>query len=512
MQYTLADFYQYNQVPGLRLLTKPFDFSKICIASASYVEMPTDDFICSNELVLSTGAGCDTDKELYVQMIRFAAEAHASAIIYTLRDENYDIPDSAIAYADQMKMPIFYMPWEYRLSDVHAFVVQQIQDKKLQVYQQIQNTLFSLFFDSRSLDCAAGELSEAFGVPVVVLDRLGRREGSGRLQPSYDAEAEKIEIRMNGELSGWLCLYEPEVCRELLSNLDALEKFVLSPLSLWFYRKNLEDMTVMKLKNNFVWDLANGNYDSLEEMSRQGRKLNFDLNCPYTCALLQVAAREPECQIQEYSDEAARSVTAIETTLLETGRSMNLRLMVADRNLHFLLYVENATEAAGRTPGDFVDAVEERLSQAFPTLTFYWGISETTPKAPDFCRLYHNASLALQYCMSAKSNCQRFTFKDTQMFQILSILSDHPEIQQTSRDVLGSLLEYGASSRMDLMNTLTEYIKCNYNTSLTARNLHIHRQSLLYRLEKIEGITGLSLTDHKDLFLLETYARIFSDF
>ena len=132
MQYTLADFYQYNQVPEMRLLTKPIDFSGILIATASYLEMPSDDFICPNELVLSTGAGGDTDKDRYVQMIRRAAESHASAILYTLRDESYAIPDSVIACADKLRIPVFCMPWEYRLSDVHAFVVQQIQDKKLQ--------------------------------------------------------------------------------------------------------------------------------------------------------------------------------------------------------------------------------------------------------------------------------------------------------------------------------------------------------------------------------------------
>lgn len=512
MQYTLADFYEYNQVPDLRLLTKPIDFSGIPIASASYLEMPSDDFVYPNELILSTGAGCDTDKDRYVQMIRVAAECRASAILYTLRDASYAIPDSVIAYADQMRMPVFYMPWEYRLSDVHAFVVQRIQKKKLQVYQEVQNALFGLFFDSRGLDGAVEEISAAFGIPVAVVDRMGRETLSRVLQPADGEEAERIEIRMNGELTGWLCLYGAESCQELLSNREALEKYVLSPLSLWFYRKNLEDMADMKLKNNFVWDLANGNYDSLEEMSRQGRRLNFDLSCPYTCALLQVAAQEPESHLQEYSDEAARNVTAIETLLLETARAMNLRIMVADRNLHFLLYIENVTESENRTPEKFLDAAEANLAQSFPHLRFYWGVSETAQKAPDFSRLYHNASLALQYCMSAKSSSRRFTFKDTQMFQVLSLLSEDQEIRRTARDVLGQILEYNAGARMDLMQTVTEYIKCNYNTSLTARNLHIHRQSLLYRLERIEELTGLSLTDHKDLYLLETYARILADF
>ena len=65
---------------------------------------------------------------------------------------------------------------------------------------------------------------------------------------------------------------------------------------------------------------------------------------------------------------------------------------------------------------------------------------------------------------------------------------------------------------MGLLKTLTEFIRTNYNTSQTARNLHIHRQSLLYRLEKIETLTNLSLDRHDDLFILEVFTRIFSSY
>ena len=56
--------------------------------------------------------------------------------------------------------------------------------------------------------------------------------------------------------------------------------------------------------------------------------------------------------------------------------------------------------------------------------------------------------------------------------------------------------------------TLVEFIKADGNTSLTARNLHLNRQSLLYRLKKIEALTGMSLNQRKDLFLLELFTRI----
>lgn len=512
MDYTLADLYRSNPIPEMRLLTRPFDFSRIVIESASFQEVPSDDFIRSNELLLSTAAGCAENKSLFTQMIRVAQRAHAAAIVYTLRDERYEPPADAIAFADKIRMPVFTIPWEYRLSDLHAFVVEQIQEKKLRVYKEAQDALLNLFFDSQPLDRAAELISRALGAPAAVEDLQGAVKGRSPAFAGAEEEAvNRLAIRINGELVGYLCLCGPTRDGALTADSEDLEKFILSPLSLWFYRKSIENLTVMKMKNSFVWDLANRNYDSLGEMARQGSKLHFDLSRPYTCAMLQVSPRSAAAQIAEYSSEGSQAASAVETALLAVGKAQGLRIMLADRAMQFVVYVENLPPEPAPGVERFLDEADARLAAALPALQFRWGVSETTLKTPDFGRLFENASLALRYCVSARASRFRFTYEDTREAQIFSILADQPEIHAAAQETLGRLLDAGAGSRTDLMATLSEFIRSNYNTSLTARNLHIQRQSLLYRLEKIESLTGLSLSCHRDLFLLEVYSRIFSD-
>lgn len=52
------------------------------------------------------------------------------------------------------------------------------------------------------------------------------------------------------------------------------------------------------------------------------------------------------------------------------------------------------------------------------------------------------------------------------------------------------------------------YIKNQGKTSQTARDLHLHRHTLLYRLKKIEAITNLSIIDPEDRFLLELSIKL----
>lgn len=70
------------------------------------------------------------------------------------------------------------------------------------------------------------------------------------------------------------------------------------------------------------------------------------------------------------------------------------------------------------------------------------------------------------------------------------------------------LVEYDEKREMDLINTFIVYNENAGNVSQAARVLNLHRQSLLYRLRKIESLTNLSLTNPDDVFLLDFSIKI----
>ena len=61
------------------------------------------------------------------------------------------------------------------------------------------------------------------------------------------------------------------------------------------------------------------------------------------------------------------------------------------------------------------------------------------------------------------------------------------------------------------MKSAAAYFRCCGNASKAADELHIHRISLLQRLEKIEALTGLSLKDPRDRLLLQLCVRMTVD-
>src|SRR5690606_17413728 len=86
------------------------------------------------------------------------------------------------------------------------------------------------------------------------------------------------------------------------------------------------------------------------------------------------------------------------------------------------------------------------------------------------------------------------------LYKVLLSLIDNFDMENLISSTIGKLIDHDQNRSSDLVKTLSIYIQNQGAISQTARDLYIHRQSLLYRIQKIESLTGLSL-DHPDDFL-----------
>ncbi len=89
-----------------------------------------------------------------------------------------------------------------------------------------------------------------------------------------------------------------------------------------------------------------------------------------------------------------------------------------------------------------------------------------------------------------------YAYKD---YVLMRLLADIPKSMLMR--YLDSLLDRNASDVIadaELMETAEEFMKNSLNISETSRNMYIHRNTLIYRLDKIEKESGLNLRDFND--------------
>jgi DNA-binding PucR family transcriptional regulator len=80
-----------------------------------------------------------------------------------------------------------------------------------------------------------------------------------------------------------------------------------------------------------------------------------------------------------------------------------------------------------------------------------------------------------------------------------------PELRESyRRRVLGPLLDHDRAHRTDLVRTLAAYLECSGSWSRCATAMHLHVNTVRYRIERIEALSGRDLRrleDQMDLLL-----------
>lgn len=75
-----------------------------------------------------------------------------------------------------------------------------------------------------------------------------------------------------------------------------------------------------------------------------------------------------------------------------------------------------------------------------------------------------------------------------------------PDLERLARRALSALLVYDAEHGGDLVHTLREYFRCDGNATRAADHLFLHRNGLLYRLNRAEELLGIHM-DNPELRL-----------
>jgi PucR family transcriptional regulator, purine catabolism regulatory protein len=81
----------------------------------------------------------------------------------------------------------------------------------------------------------------------------------------------------------------------------------------------------------------------------------------------------------------------------------------------------------------------------------------------------------------------------------LPALRDPAEAQTLVDRTLGPLLDYDRANGTELLHSLAVFLSCRRSWQAAARELNVHRQTVVYRMERVAELTGRTLTETPDI-------------
>ncbi|WLR48701.1 PucR family transcriptional regulator ligand-binding domain-containing protein [Halobacillus litoralis] len=517
----------------------------------SVIETPVENFVRNNEFVLSTGVGCGDDVLALEGYVEDVIRSEASVLAFATGRHLYKIPDRVLKLAEKHELIVMEIPWEVRFGDILQDVLRLISEENRQEQQrteEIRQELINCVLNGKGLQEITSIIYQNTGIPTAISDHNKQIRANQYFDRYYidvlnghelsqegilvetkmdsdhplrhyietyeigDQKCYQLTILSNYKKQGYI-LFKPKDEKDLTwVNLHILEH-ALTACALYFVKENAIEMTEIRLKDNFLLDLAKREREMDRALLSKAQLLGYDLEKPYICLVGHIRFVQPEEERSSSTMPQVKSSSInsrnyyIQKEVTHAGDALHRRTMTTFDEGEVIVYLETDRLDYGETANQFLDLIERRLHELLKGITISWGISCHKGGYQFFHKSYEEAETALKIGQQHEEG-ERTFFSDTRMNRLLMALSHEEEIGAIVSDTLEKLIDYDQKRQTELIHTFMVYNKYNSNVSQTARALNLHRQSLLHRLRNIEHLTGLSLLNADDLFLLELSVRL----
>lgn len=453
-----------------------------------------------------------------------------------------EVTPQALATAEALALPLFVLPPGPPLADIERGVARALSDARAQVYQRSRALFQELLACATSRAGLPGVLARAAvlaGSPVVLEDRTppGLRhvalpDGDAALPADVHAALEAALVHQQPELVAALATdrldaADPPVVRQRLAGtglmwparaaapivLDGAVAGVFSVLSpqdtmalevrllaaagaavcaVVLAQERAVLTTEERLQARLLDNLLAGQRLARAVVRSSATRLGLDPD-------------QPALPVAIHVHDGADPADALRAVRLACNEAGLRGPAVAQGNT-----VIAVLPAPGICDDHSAAALAERLRQAVAVAAgrpVSAGVSRPATLA-ELGRRRREAVEALELGIPVLGPGRTMGYRQLALYRLLRAAPDRAELRRFYLETLGPLHEYDARVGAQLVQTLAVFIECRYSPTAAAARLQMHRNGLLYRLERIRVLTGYDLSAPATRLTLEVALRI----
>ncbi|WP_028927625.1 PucR family transcriptional regulator [Pseudonocardia acaciae] len=490
------------------------------------IEWPVEDFVSAGDLVLSTAIGCDEARMR--ELVGQSARSGAAAVGLTAGSgaPHPALPESVLAEARAHRIPLLELPWRMRFSDLSRAVIQalyvaerpaagesedlpaefarallgpggvagiaealeQVVDAPVVV---LDATLAVLGSGAEGADWVADESNEAALVEAML--RVARRQrepdpprvpcaclgGSGE-----DTELVATPAQVHGGVLGWVVAVVSGGDRE------AARRAVLhagTATAIELVRGSAQEEAESRARAEFAWRIATRGIESPHELAARAALLGLPQGAGFRVALGLVEA-----------EGDGRTATEL---------ARRLRRRLRHRASVVAVHENEVMLCAHQGDGGWPEPFDGPLGQV-DAAAVSWGIARGTHPLTGLAHALDQARAALAVTRALRGTGSSADAERLGSYMLLAPLATDPMVLRLVDAELDPLARADRARNSDLLHTLRVYFEENGNISASARRLYLNRHSLIYRLRKVEQLTGRDLNCHEDRLMLDLSLRV----
>ena len=445
------------------------------------------------------------------------------------------IDPAAIARADALGFPLLSIPLEASLTQSEQDALRLLADRQaeaLEQTRQVQQQLTELLIAGHGLPAIVDRLAVLTRRAVAIEDASGVRQLSGaavslpdrsqvvealdktrprllawidgRRVPAADPPTQRFRLEIDGigrmvapiaADDGALAFLSLIAPHESLNRSDALSTSQGATVcALVLARERAVLQAEDRLRRDVVTDLLSGAFTSDSALLERAERLGFNLTLPHLPIALRIAS--------EPSSNALRSHDVVSALVRELGRlGVSAPVGVLGDTIGLAYPLDGAEPAT-------ISARVHRLAAQVSGRVVSAGVGRAGAGPAAIAQGYREADRALVIARRLFAPGALTFFQELGVHRLLLALDGHPELDAFYEETLSAIDLYDRTNRSELLPTLEAFFAADNSLAETASRLHLHRNTVAYRLRRIEQISGHQLGDPETRLALHLGLRI----
>jgi purine catabolism regulator len=411
------------------------------------------------------------------------------------------VSDAARAAAETARLPLLRVADDLPLREVEREIQRLITDYDAQLERraaQLATLLTQRSLAGNGLHGLMDLLVERTGQSVGCYTSLGetraiRGRGSSRvalqtLRPTSPGQTNHLgqavwvqSLGANGDRLGYVAIAGPE--------LDDWDRLAVQQGAAAIALELAKEQAVLaaeeRLRGDFVHAVLIGVSSDDEALLRRGQELGYNLRLPHAALL---------CSVNGSGDASGRAIGLLNASLNALG-IIAPTMRRDDSALCYLPLVNDGPRAR-----DLAERLRVRMLPEAPNIVV--AIGKEAPTVNAWSRSLREAEQALLIGRQLMDTSRVLDYGDLGVYRLLLLLRESPELWDFYRATLVQLADYDRSQHGELLKTLEAFFENLGNLARTAEALHVHRNTLLYRISRISDISGLNLENAEDRLAL----------
>lgn len=258
--------------------------------------------------------------------------------------------------------------------------------------------------------------------------------------------------------------------------------------------KQLEQQTVHDLLENILY----ADIDELSGVIARGTSYGYDLSLPHQVAIIRFVNIDEYLAKQKFIDAQTiiNMKNSLERLILEVLAKNKKRSLAMFRIDSIILLVPSNEQISSDNVAVFCE-IKKKILEKYSGLAISIGIGKQYANLEEFKKSLEQAEQARKFAEHG-DGIMVCDYEQLGVNKLLFKVQDRTALESFCAETVNALVQYDSTHETDLTNTLQVLIENNCNVFQASQKLYVHRNTLKYRIQKIEEITGRTLDSGED--------------